>query len=128
MPMATDTLCEPNTLPTTVGIDEKKPPFAAPLTTTKNARGPRPVDAGQTANRVMALMNRQKKRVFREPNLSQSRPLRTLPTADDMLKPAKSPAPVEVERPMDALYNGRKKGGTSSGNVATAPAAKTTEN
>lgn len=124
--MATDTRCEPKTLLTTVGIVEKKPPFAAPLTMTKNASGARPVETGQMANMLTALTSRHMSRVLSAPSLSQSRPHKTRPTAEEKLKPASRPAPVDDDSPTDWLYSGRKKGGTSSGNVATAPATNTT--
>lgn len=104
---------------------EKKPPFAAPLTITNTAKGAIVSDTGQMANMLMALMRRQKNSVLSAPSLSQRRPQRTLPTADEKLKPAKSPAPVDVDSPIDELYSGKKKGGTSRGKVATAPAMKT---
>ncbi|KAI6765429.1 hypothetical protein HG530_006499 [Fusarium avenaceum] len=50
IPMAVDTRAEPNTLPTTVGIDEKKPPFIKPFRTAKTANGARVVEAGQRAS------------------------------------------------------------------------------
>jgi hypothetical protein len=124
MAMATDTLCDPKTLPTTVGMVEKKPPFAAPLRTTKTVRGARVVDAGHSANIVTALINREQNRTLSAPNLSQKKPQRILPAADDRLKPARRPAPVEEDSPTDLLYRGIKKGGTRRGNVAIAPAAK----
>lgn len=101
--MATDTLCEPNTLPTTVGMVEKKPPFAMPLITTNIARDASEVDAGHTMSIVKAFSARQRNSVLRAPILSQNSPHSTLPMADEKLNPARSPAPVEEDSPMDVL-------------------------
>ena len=94
MPIATETLADPKTLPTTVGIVAKKPPFAIPLITTKIARGARLFEAGQTTSILMALTLSDRSKEFRGPIMSHRTPLTTLPTADAKLNPAKSPAPV----------------------------------
>jgi hypothetical protein len=99
--MTTNTLWDPNTLPTTVGIVEKKPPFAAPLRTTNTIIGASVVEAGHKANIVMALINKEMDKVFSDPTLSQRKPQRILPAADERLKPAKRPAPVDEDKPMD---------------------------
>lgn len=101
--MATDTLCEPNTLPTTVGMVEKNPPLATPLMTTKIVRDAREVDVGQITSIVKAFSERQRNSVLSAPILSQNSPHSTLPTADEKLNPASSPAPVEEDSPMDVL-------------------------
>src|SRR3569833_117815 len=124
MALATATRAEPNTLPTTVGIVAKKPPFAAPLMTTKAARGPRVVEAGHRASILTALSMSDISNVLRAPSRSQSKPQMMRPIADEKLKPARRPAPVLDDSPIELLYRGKKKGGTSRGNVATAPAAK----
>jgi hypothetical protein len=101
--MATLTLLDPNTLPTTVGIVEKKPPFAAPLIITNRINGPSEFDTGQIANILNALKNKDRSRVFTGPIKSQRKPQHRRPTAEEKLKPATSPAPAEGERPRDAL-------------------------
>jgi hypothetical protein len=128
IPIAVGTLADPKTFPTTVGIVAKKPPFAAPLMTTKRARGARVVDDGHRASILTAVSTREMKRVLRGPNLSQRRPQMIRPIADEKLKPASNPAPVLEDSPIDRLYRGIKNGGTSNGNVPTAPAAKTSRN
>lgn len=126
--MATDTRWEPNTLPTTVGMTEKKPPLATPLMMTKMASAASDVDVGQMTSMVKALSAKHRNRVFKAPILSQNNPQRTRPTAEAKLNPASRPAPVDDESPTDRLYRGRKNGGTRSGNVAMAPAAKMIRN
>ena len=103
MPIATETLAEPKTLPTTVGIVEKKPPFAAPLIMTKTTRGTSVLDTGHNTNILIALRRRDRKSVLRGPSMSLKNPNPSRPTADEKLKPATKPAPVLVERPNDAL-------------------------
>jgi hypothetical protein len=124
MPIATVTRAEPKTFPTTVGMVEKKAPFAMPLTMTNTASGAKVVEAGQRASMLNVVRRREVESVFSAPNESHSRPERIRPTAEAKLKPARRPAPVLVDSPMDRLYRGRKKGGTRSGNVPTAPAMK----
>ncbi len=103
MPIATDTLADPKIFPITVGMVAKNPPFAAPLTTTKSAKGARVVEAGHRASILTALRKKDIKRVFKGPSLSQRNPQKIRPTADEKLKPARRPAPVLDERPMDRL-------------------------
>lgn len=103
MPIATDTLCEPNTVPTTVGIVAKKPPLAAPLMITKTTRGPKESETGHITNVLIVVRDRPMKRVFRGPKASAARPELRRPTAEEILKPAIRPAPVLGERPSEAL-------------------------
>ena len=128
IPIATETLAEPKTLPTTVGIVEKNPPFAAPLMMTKAIRGATVLDTGHNTSMLNALKRRDRKSVLSGPTRSPRNPNPSLPRAEEKLKPATKPAPVLVERPSDALYSGRKNGGTKRGKVATAPAMKSTTN
>ena len=67
IPIATDTRADPNTLPTTVGIVAKKPPFAMPLIITKTISGPKEVETGQRTNALKALSNRDEKTVVNGP-------------------------------------------------------------
>lgn len=124
MAMATATRADPNTLPTTVGIVEKKPPFAAPLITTNTASGATAVDSGHSANMLKAVNMNEMKRVFSGPKTSHANPLAIRPNALAKLKPATSPAPVLDDMPRELLYSGRKNGGTNRGNVPIAPARK----
>jgi hypothetical protein len=103
MAIATDTLWDPKTLPTTVGIQLKNPPFAPPLRTTNAISGPRVVEAGHKASMVMALINNEQNNALSGPTLSQRKPQSILPAADERLKPAKRPAPVDEDRPIDLL-------------------------
>lgn len=121
--MATRAL--PKTLPTTVGIVEKNPPFDTPLIKTKAIMGARVVDAGHIASMLIAAKMSERNSVLRDPSLSQASPQAIRPKADARLKPATNPAPVVDENPSDFVYNGRKKGGTNNGNVPTALAKKT---
>lgn len=84
-----------------MGIVEKKPPFAAPLRTTNAINGPSVVAAGHKASIVMALMSREMNKVLIDPILSQQKPQSILPAADERLKPAKRPAPVDEDKPID---------------------------
>ena len=70
------------------------------------------------------LRNSTRKSVFNAPILSLIYPVVTLPIADAILYPATSAAAMLDDSPRDVLYNGRKKGGTKIGKVATAPARK----
>lgn len=103
MPIATDTLAEPKTFPTTVGIVEKNPPFAAPLMMTKIARGARVVEAGQRASILTAVSISEMNSVLSAPILSQSSPQTIRPTAEQRLNPARRPAPVLDGSPMARL-------------------------
>lgn len=125
MLIAIATRALPKTLPTTVGIVEKNPPFDTPLIKTKAIMGARVVDAGHIASMVIAAKMSERNSVLRDPSLSQASPQAIRPKADARLKPATNPAPVVDENPSDFVYNGRKKGGTNNGNVPTALAKKT---
>ncbi|KAJ8123929.1 hypothetical protein O1611_g9480 [Lasiodiplodia mahajangana] len=98
--MATVTRAEPKQLPTTVGIVEKNPPFAMPLTTLNIVNGARLVDTGQTASILTAARLSARNSALREPILSHKMPLKILPTADAKLKPANRPAPVAELKPI----------------------------
>jgi hypothetical protein len=126
--MATLTLAEPNTLPTTVGIVEKKPPFPVPLIITNAIRGPRVVETGHSTSMLRELSSSEMRRVLSGPKRSLMNPQPRRPTADEKLKPATSPAPALGESPSEVLYNGRKKGGTKRGKVATTPVRNRTVN
>lgn len=125
MLMTTATLTLPNVLLTTVGIVEKKAPLAAPLITTKTINGPNVVDAGQTANMVMAVMANDTSSVLSEPSLSQAMPDPIRPNADARLKPATRLAPTFDEKPRDLVYIGMKNGATYRGNVPRALPTRT---
>ncbi|KAF6797516.1 hypothetical protein CSOJ01_12964 [Colletotrichum sojae] len=101
MLIATDTLADPNTFPTTVGIVEKKPPLETPFTMTKTTIGPRLVDAGQMASMLTADRSMDTRSTLSAPRASHSTPQQIRPTAEEKLNPATSPAPVEEESPMD---------------------------
>ena len=122
IPIATDSLAEPKTFPTTVGMVAKNDPFDAPFTTTNRIIGPRVVETGHNASMLMALRENAMNSVFSGPSLSQRKPEKIRPMADEKLNPETRPAPVLDDRPIDRLYNGRKNGGTRRGNVPTAPA------
>ena len=101
--MATDTRAEPKTLPTTVGIVEKKPPFAEPLIITKAMSGPMEPETGQSTKILSALSSRDRKSVLSEPNLSHANPHETRPMADEKLKAATKPAPALEGRPNELV-------------------------
>lgn len=124
MAIATATRADPNTLPTTVGMVEKKPPFAAPLITTNTASGATLVDSGHSASMLKAVSMNDMKSVFSGPTTSLRNPHPMRPNALAKLKPASRPAPVLADMPSELLYSGRKKGGTNRGNVPMAPARK----
>lgn len=128
MLMATATLALPNTLLMAVGIVEKKAPLAAPLITTKTISGASSVDVGQIASIETAVKTRDARTVLIDPTLSDAKPERMRPAAEDRLKPATKPAPTLVEKPSDLVYNGRKNGGTNKGNVPTALPTKMSTN
>lgn len=110
--------------PTTVGIVEKKPPFAIPFTITKTINGPSEVEIGQIINMLSALSRREINSVLSGPTISLHSPQSNLPSAEEKLNAATIPAPVADDIPSEAVKRGRKKGGTKSGNVAIAPIAK----
>ena len=122
IPIATDTRAEPKMDATTVGIQEKKPPLAAPLMMTKATRGPKEVDTGHSTSMLPALRISEMNKVFTGPMASQNIPHISRPIAEEKLKPATSPAPRLDDSPTELLYRGRKKGGTKRGKVPMAPA------
>ena len=124
IPIAIDTLADPNTWPITVGVHAKNPPFAMPLMTTKKVRGTTVLEAGHRVNVLTALKLSARKKVFKGPKRSLRKPQPSRPEAEARLRPATRPAPTEGDRPNEVLYRGRKKGGTKIGNVAAAPARK----
>lgn len=94
MLIAIATLALPNTFPTTVGIHEKNPPFATPLTITNTTNGPSVVDAGQMASMLTAVSAMTARSVFSAPRRSQRTPQPTRPAAEARLKPATRAAPA----------------------------------
>lgn len=86
------------------------------------------MDTGHNASILTELSTNDRRRVFSGPKRSLMNPQARRPTADEKLKPATSPAPALGERPSEALYNGRKNGGTKRGNVATTPVRNKTVN
>ena len=94
IPIATDTLAEPKTLPTTVGMVAKKPPLAIPLIITKTMSGPKEFETGHSTNALRALSSKDKDTVFNGPSLSELNPQSRRPTADEKLKAATRPAPA----------------------------------
>jgi hypothetical protein len=101
IPIATLIRRLPNTLPTTVGMVLKKPPFAAPLMITKRISGPKELETGHMTNMLNALRMSEMKRVLTGPMESERSPQQSLPTAEEKLKPATRPAPAEAERPKE---------------------------
>lgn len=101
MLIATDTRADPNTLPTTVGMVEKKPPLEMPLTMTNKIMGASVVETGQMARTLTADKNIEANNTLRAPKWSQRTPQQMRPMAEEKLKPATRPAPVEEESPMD---------------------------
>jgi hypothetical protein len=99
MPIATPTLRLPKTLPTTVGIVEKNPPFAAPLMITNAINGPRELLTGQSTSMLSAERRRAMNNVFTGPIQSDKNPHTNLPTADEKLNPATNPAPADGLNP-----------------------------
>ena len=83
---------------------------------------------GHNVSILMVLRLSARKSVFKGPKRSHKKPLPILPTAEARLKPATRLAPTRGDKPSEALYWGRKNGGTKSGNVAMAPAKKRMEN
>lgn len=126
--MAMATLALPNTLLIAVGMVEKKAPLAAPLMMTKAMSGPSSVEVGQIASIVIAVKTNDTRTVLIEPTLSDAKPERMRPAAEDKLKPATKPAPTFGEKPSDLVYNGIKKGGTNRGKVPIALPTKMSTN
>ena len=86
------------------------------------------LEIGHNVSILMVLRLSARKSVFKGPKRSHKKPLPILPTAEARLKPATRLAPTRGDKPSEALYRGRKNGGTKSGNVAMAPAKKSMEN
>lgn len=95
---------------------------------TKTSRGAVVLEMGHNVSVLMVLRLSARKSVFKGPKRSHRKPLPILPTAEARLKPATRLAPTRGDKPSEALYRGRKNGGTKSGNVAMAPAKKRMEN
>lgn len=94
MPTATDTRADPNTFPTTVGIVEKKPPFAAPLIITNTTSGPIESEMGQRTKMLIVLSTKDRNNVLSDPSLSHAKPQPRRPIADEKLNAATRPAPA----------------------------------
>ena len=85
IPIATETLCEPNSLPTTVGIVAKKPPFEAPLMITNNTIGPSECVIGHMTKMLRVVKKSTMRRVFSGPSTSPAMPAVRRPIADETL-------------------------------------------
>jgi hypothetical protein len=103
MPITTETLADPKTLPTTVGMVEKNPPFAAPFMMTNAINGANVLDTGHRTSILVALRRRDRKSVLSGPSRSLMNPNPSRPTPEEKLNPATKPAPVLAERPKEAL-------------------------
>lgn len=128
IPIATDTLADPNTLLITVGMVEKKPPFATPLIIAKAIIGPIESDNGHSTSILTALSRRELNSVFSGPMVSQHNPQIRRPMAEEKLKAATTPAPVPDDIPKELVKRGKKKGGTKRGKVAIPLATKRMRN
>lgn len=106
IPMVTLMFAEPNMCPTTVGIMETIPPTVNPDTRTKRINTPNVLANGQTTNIQVPRSPKDAQRTFKEPNLSLMKPQLMRPRAEDALKPATSPAPVALDRPIDSAKVG----------------------
>ena len=100
-------------------------PAATPVSMTKTIKGPTLPLKGQTSNKLIALAPKAIMSELMGPIQSANWPKAMRPTADARLNPAARPAEEECERPIEVPYNGRKNGGTKSGNVPSAEATKT---
>lgn len=101
--MALDTLSEPKTLPTVVGIAEENAPLHAPLSTTKAMRLAVVVERGHKMSIVSALAVSAHRSVFAAPNRSLTHPEMMRPAAEAKLKPATRNAPVLGPIPSERL-------------------------
>jgi hypothetical protein len=99
--MAIETCEGPKTLPITVGIVEKKPPFAMPFKMTNGISGANVVEKGQITKLLSPVKTNDRKSTFIAPIRSQRRPQQILPSADAKLKPATNPAPTLDGSPID---------------------------
>ena len=90
----------------------------------KTTRGAVVLEMGHNVSILIVLRLSARKSVLMGPKRSHKKPLPILHTADARLKPATRLAPTRGDKPSEALYRGRKNGGTKSGNVAMAPAKK----
>ena len=75
----------PYTLPTTLGMREKKPPEPKPFITMNATSGAMLDDAGQIVSMLSALMVSARTRAVIGPTESPNTPKPTRPTADAML-------------------------------------------
>jgi hypothetical protein len=103
MPIATDTLADPKTFPTTVGMQEKNPPLEAPLIMTKAINGPNELEMGHNTSILAALRMRDMNSVLSGPIASHRKPHTRRPTAEEKLNPATSPAPTLDDKPREEL-------------------------
>lgn len=95
---------------------------------TNTTSGPIDVETGQIISMLSALSNSETNSVLSPPIVSLAKPQVNLPSAEEKLKAATTPAPAAEPNPRESVYRGRKNGGTSSGKVAMAPAAKSSRN
>ena len=73
---------------------------------TKRIVTPRVLANGQITNMLAPSSAKDVHSTLRDPTLSLMNPEAMRPTAEDALKPATSPAPVLLERPMDSAKVG----------------------
>jgi len=106
MPMVTLMFAEPKRWPTTVGNMDTIPPTVNPEMSTKRIVTPRVLANGQMTNMLVPSSAREVHRTLMGPTLSLMNPEVIRPTADAALKPATSPAPVLLERPIDSAKVG----------------------
>ena len=112
MPIVTLMFADPKRWPTTVGNMDTMPPTVNPEMRTKTMTTPRVLANGQITNMLVPSSAREVTRTLREPTLSLMKPEAMRPTAEEALKPATSPAPVLLERPIDSAKVGMQYGGT----------------
>lgn len=99
IPITTLTRWLPKMLVATVGVQEKNPPFEMPFKTQKMANGASVCDTGQMASILKADNSSEANKTFTGPNLSQQKPHRIRPMAEEKVNPATRPAPVLDEKP-----------------------------
>lgn len=95
----------------------------SPLMIQKAISDPSFVETGHSASMLRPFNVKEPAKVLSAPSRSLRNPEPILPTAEEKLNAATSAAAVPEESSMDVAYRGRKKGGTRSGKVATAPAS-----